>query len=164
MIRSAMPDDVPKLHDLICELAEFEKLRHAVTATQSDLRQALFGERPCAEAIVAEADAEIGGEIRPGQLFGYALYYRNYSTFVGRPGLYLEDVYVRPAARGTGVGRALFLEVARRAQQRGCGRMEWIALDWNERAIRFYEGMGARQMSDWRLFRLDPQGLADLES
>jgi len=153
MIRAATPDDVPTLHALVCELADFEKLRHAVTATVADLRQALFGERPCAEAILAEVD---------GQAVGFALYFQNYSTFVGKPGLYLEDLYVRPASRGSGVGRALFVEVARRAHERGCGRMEWAALDWNERAIRFYEGLGARQMGDWRLFRLDVAGLADL--
>jgi GNAT superfamily N-acetyltransferase len=158
MIRSATPDDVPTLHALICELAEFEKLRHAVTAGEADLRRALFGERPSAEAILAEVEGA-GSE---KHVAGFALYFQNYSTFVGKPGLYLEDLYVRPAARGSGVGRALFLEVARRASERGCGRMEWAALEWNERAIRFYEGLGARQMSDWRLFRLDQQGLAAL--
>jgi GNAT superfamily N-acetyltransferase len=158
MIRSVVPDDVPALHALICELAEFEKLRHALTATEDDLRQALFGERPCAEAILAE----VAGDGPEKQAVGYAIFFQNYSTFVGKPGLYLEDVYVRPEARGSGVGRALFLDVVRRAHQRGCGRMEWIALDWNERAIRFYEGLGARQMSDWRLFRLDAEGLSAL--
>jgi GNAT superfamily N-acetyltransferase len=158
MIRSATPADVPTLHALICELADFEKLRHALTATEADLQRALFGERPCAEAILAE----IAGAGSEKSAVGYALFFQNYSTFVGMPGLYLEDLYVRPAARGSGVGRALFLDVARRAHERGCGRMEWTALDWNERAIRFYEGLGARQMSDWRLFRLDQQGLAAL--
>jgi GNAT superfamily N-acetyltransferase len=152
-IRSATLDDVSTLHALVCELAEFEKLRHAVTATESDLRHALVGEHPCAEAILAHL---------AGEPVGFALYFQNYSTFVGKPGLYLEDLYVRPSARGSGVGRALFIEVARRAAQRRCGRMEWAALDWNERAIRFYQGLGARQMADWRLFRLDETGLAAL--
>jgi GNAT superfamily N-acetyltransferase len=152
-VRSATPADIPTLHALICDLAEFEKLRHAVTAAEADLRSALFGDRPSAEAILAE---------QAGEAVGFALFFRNYSTFVGKPGLYLEDLYVRPVARGSGVGKALFIEVARRAAERGCGRMEWMALDWNERAIRFYESMGARQMSDWRLFRLDAAGLAAL--
>jgi GNAT superfamily N-acetyltransferase len=160
MIRSVMPEDVPTLQALICDLAEFEKLRHTVTATEADLHRALFGERPVAEAILAEA--EVAGVGSENQAVGFALFFQNYSTFVGKPGLYLEDLYVRPAARGSGVGRALFIEVARRAAERGCGRMEWAALDWNEKAIRFYEGLGARQMSDWRLFRLDAAGLAAL--
>jgi GNAT superfamily N-acetyltransferase len=158
-IRCAVVDDVPTLHALVRELADFEKLAHAVTATEADLRRALFGERPCAEAILAET-AAAGSE---KQAVGFALFFQNYSTFVGKPGLYLEDLYVRPAARGSGVGRALFVEVVRRARERGCGRMEWTALDWNRRAIRFYESMGARQMSDWRLFRLDEHGLAAVE-
>ena len=158
MIRDATPDDVPALHALICELADFEKLRHAVTATEDDLRRALFGERPSAEAILAEVDGAGSAKLAAG----FALYFQNYSTFVGKPGLYLEDLYVRPSARGSGVGRALFVEVARRAAQRGCGRMEWAALEWTERAIRFYEGLGARQLSDWRLLRLDAEGLSAL--
>jgi len=157
-IRSAAPADISTLHALVCELAEFEKLRHAVTATDADLRRALFGERPCAEAILAESESSSSTP----EAVGFALFFPNYSTFVGKPGLYLEDLYVRPAARGSGVGKALFLEVARRAAARGCGRMEWTALDWNDRAIRFYESLGARRMSDWRLFRLDAAGLAAL--
>jgi GNAT superfamily N-acetyltransferase len=144
-ITAAVLDDVPLLHAMICELAEYERLRHAVTATADDLQRALFGPHPCCEAIVAR---------RGDGAVGFALFFTNYSTFVGRPGLYLEDLYVRPAARGAGVGTLLFRHLARLAVERGCGRMEWAALNWNEPAIRFYTNLGAERLDDWRLFRL----------
>lgn len=150
VVRPAAPEDVPLLHALICELAEYEKLRDTVTATADDLARALFGERPACEAIVGLVDAAP---------VGFALFFRNYSTFVGRPGLYLEDLYVRPAARGCGLGKALFAHLARTAVERGCGRMEWTALGWNASAIEFYERLGARAMDDWRLFRLAGEAL-----
>ena len=144
-IRSAAPTDVPMLYELICELAEYEKLRHAVCATADDLRAALFGPRPYCEAIVAALD---------GSDVGFALFFRNFSTFAGRPGLYLEDLYVRPIARGHGVGTRLMQHLIQLAKDRNCARMEWAALDWNAPAIGFYEGLGAKQLNDWRLFRL----------
>lgn len=149
-IRAAAPDDVPLVHALIGELAAYERLRHAVTATEDDLRRALFGERPSCEAVLALVD---------DAPVGFALFFHNYSTFVGRPGLYLEDVYVRPAARGAGVGTALLQHLAALAVERSCGRMEWAALDWNESAVRFYQGLGAERLDDWRLFRLAGEAL-----
>lgn len=154
-ILPAAPDDVPTIHALICELAEYERLRHAVTATADDLRRALFGPRPACEAVVARRLDETGSR----DVVGFALFFQNYSTFVGRPGLYLEDLYVRPAARGGGVGSALFAHLARLAVERGCGRMEWAALDWNEPAHRFYFDRGATRLDDWRLFRLSGEAL-----
>lgn len=152
-IRPAAPDDVPHLDRMIRGLAEFERLLDAVTATETDLREALFGPRPVAEALVAD-DA--------GVPVGFALFFTTYSTFVGRPGLYVEDVYVEPAHRGRGIGRGLLLEVVRLARERGCGRVEWAALDWNAPAIRLYERLGARAMDEWRLFRLSAEALARL--
>jgi len=149
-VRAAQPSDVALIHVLICELADYEKLRHTVAATEDDLRAALFGERPFCEALVGAVDDTD---------LGFALYFQNYSTFVGRPGLYLEDLYVRPAARGVGLGKALLQRIAALAVERRCGRVEWTALDWNEPAIKFYEGLGARQMSEWRLFRLSGEEL-----
>ena len=149
-VRPAGPDDVELIHSLICELADYEKLRHTVAATEDDLRSALFGSRPCCEALVGGLIDDQG---RRADL-GFALYFQNYSTFVGKPGLYLEDLYVRPAARGVGLGKALLQRIAALAVERGCGRVEWTALDWNHPAIKFYEGLGARQMTEWRLFRL----------
>lgn len=150
-VRPAVPDDVALLHSLICELADYERLRHTVAATEDDLRVALFGPKPCCESIIGSVD---------GEALGFALYFQNYSTFVGRPGLYLEDLYVRPAARGVGLGKALLQRIAAIAVERRCGRVEWTALEWNEPAIRFYEKLGAMQMTDWRLFRLSGEELS----
>jgi GNAT superfamily N-acetyltransferase len=150
-IRAATVADVPVLHDLICELADYEKLRDSVTATPDNLRDALFGPRPCAEAVLAEID---------DQAVGFAVFLPNYSTFLGSRGMYLEDLYVKPQVRGRGVGRALLSNVAQTALERGCGKMEWAALDWNDPAIRFYENLGARRMAEWRLFRLMGDALA----
>lgn len=152
-VRNALPDDVELLHALICELAEYEKLRDAVKATVETLHACLFGPRPYAEAIVGEIN---------GEAAGFALFFHNYSTFAGKPGLYLEDLYVRQASRGHGLGKAIFKRVGVIAVERGCSRIEWSALDWNESAIRFYTAQGAHEMSQWRIYRLDGPALTFL--
>jgi GNAT superfamily N-acetyltransferase len=152
-IRAARVDDVPVLLRLIVELAEYERLANQVTATEPLLREAIFGPKPAAEAVLA---------IRDGEAVGFALFFSNFSTFLGKPGMYLEDLYVRPEARKQGVGRALFLHVARLAHQRGCGRFEWTALDWNEPARSFYRKHGAQSLDDWTIFRLTADELARL--
>ena len=152
-IRPAVEADVPLILHFIRELAEYERLRHEVVATEQRLRDTLFGARPAAEVVIAE-DA--------GQPLGFALFFHNYSTFLAQPGIYLEDLYVRPQARGRGVGRALLVHLARLARERGCGRLEWWVLDWNESAIRFYRSLGAQPMSDWTVFRLTGGDLARL--
>lgn len=144
-IEPARPGDVPELLAMVRELAEYEKARDEVVATVDDLADGLFGERPGAEALVAR----LGGEP-----VGFALYFTNFSTWLGRRGLYLEDLYVRPAARGRGVGRALLARLARIATRRGCRRLEWWVLDWNEPAIRFYRSLGAVAMDEWTVYRL----------
>jgi len=144
-IRSATERDVPLILELIRGLAEYERLAHEVTATEATLRRALFGPRPGAEVIIAEA----GGEAA-----GFALFFHNFSTFVGKHGVYLEDLFVKPGWRGKGVGRRLLVHLARLAVERDCGRLEWAVLDWNEPAIRFYRGLGAQPMHDWTVFRL----------
>lgn len=149
-VRPAASHDVPLLLALIRELADYERLAHEVVATEAQLAAGLFGPRPAAEAIVAELD---------GQPVGFALFFQSFSTFLARPGLYLEDLFVRPAHRGRGVGRALFEHVARLAVERGCGRLEWSVLDWNEPAIRFYRQRGATPMSDWTVYRLTGEAL-----
>jgi hypothetical protein len=152
-ISSATPADVPVILSLIRELAEYEKLAHAVNATQDSLRAALFGARPAAEVLLArEGD----------QCLGFAVFFQNYSTFRGQPGLYLEDLYVKPLARGRGIGKALLARLASIATQRGYGRMEWTVLDWNQPAIGFYQRLGARVLPDWRLCRLDGDALVAL--
>jgi len=142
--------ELDELVQLIRELADFERLLDQAVATRELLEAALFAERPAAEAILARA----GGEI-----VGFALYVFNFSTFVGRPGLYLEDLYVRPQHRGLGYGDALLRHLARLAVERGCGRVEWAVLNWNQRAIDFYRKMGARPMTEWTVFRLDGEKL-----
>ncbi|MEX1096627.1 MAG: GNAT family N-acetyltransferase [Planctomycetales bacterium] len=144
-LRAAIPADVPVVLALIRELAEYERLPHEVAATEESLRETLFGARPSAEALLAEADGEVAG---------FAVFFHNYSTFVGRPGLYLEDLYVRPQFRRRGIGRAFFRALARLAVERGGGRLEWSVLDWNEPAIAFYRSLGATPMSDWTVQRL----------
>ena len=143
---AATPADLPTLMVLIGELAEFERLAHEVVVTEASLREALFTEHPVVETVIARIDGEVAG---------FALYFHNFSTFLGRPGLYLEDLYVRPAYRGQGVGRGLLVHIARLAGARGCGRMEWSVLNWNRRAIGFYESLGARPVNDWTVYRLD---------
>jgi GNAT superfamily N-acetyltransferase len=145
-IRPAAERDVPLVLRFIRELAEYERLLHEVVATEDRLRDTLFGARPAAEVVIAE-DGD-------GEPLGFALFFHNYSTFLAQPGLYLEDLYVRPEARGRGTGRALLAHLARLARERGCGRLEWWVLDWNESAIRFYRSLGARPMDEWTVFRL----------
>lgn len=152
-ILPATPDDVPLLLSLIRELAEFERLLHAVDANESLLHEALFSARPDCEAVVARLD---------GQAVGFALYFHNFSTFRGRRGLYLEDLFVRPVARGRGVGKALLLHLAGLAVARGCARFEWSVLDWNQRAIDFYRSMGAEPMDEWTVFRVSGEALERL--
>lgn len=144
-IRPASEEDVSLILSLIKELAEYEKLSDEVTASEDSLRQSLFGPVKYAEVIIAEYNGETAGQ---------ALYFHNFSTFVGRPGVYLEDLYVRPAFRGKGIGKALLDEVIRIAKERNCGRVEWVVLDWNSPAIEFYQKMGAEQMKQWYIFRL----------
>jgi GNAT superfamily N-acetyltransferase len=150
-IRPATRDDVPLLLELIGALADYERLRDEVVLDAALLEQHLFGERPAAEAVLASAG---------GEAVGYALFFPTFSTFLGRPGLWLEDLFVLPARRRGGVGRALLLHVAELAVARGCGRLEWSALDWNEPALAFYRELGARCMPEWHLHRLDSAALA----
>ena len=149
-IREATAADVPAILGLIRELAEYERLLDMVVATEASLQQSLFGPRPFAEALIAE----VGGEA-----VGFALFFHNYSTFLGKPGVYLEDLFVRPAFRGQGLGQMLLTRVAQIAVERDCGRMEWSVLNWNEPAIRFYESLGARPLSDWTTYRLTGDAL-----
>ena len=148
-LRAARPGDESLLLGLIRELAEYERLVHEVSATPELLAEHLFGEHATAEAVIAETK---------GQALGFALFFRNFSTFLGKPGLYLEDLFVRESARGQGIGRALLEHVAAIARERGYGRMEWSVLDWNRPAIEFYEAIGARPMSDWTVYRLSRAG------
>ena len=149
----AKPDDVPLILQMIRDLAEYERMSSDVVATEAGLREALFGARPDAEVIIAYA-----GE-RPA---GFALFFHNFSTFVGRRGLYLEDLFVRPEFRGLGIGKRLLTELARIAVERGCGRFEWTVLDWNEPAIGFYKRLGARPMDAWKIMRVDGDALEQL--
>ena len=153
VIREAVDADVPLIASLIRELADYERLLHEVRLSEDVLRDALFGERRYAEVAIAE----VGGETA-----GFALFFHNFSTFLGRPGIYLEDLFVRPPFRGAGVGRLLLRHLARLAEARGCGRLEWAVLDWNERAIGFYRGLGARPASGWSVYRLDGDALGRL--
>jgi len=150
-IRPAVRADVAAIVRLIHGLAEFEKLTHLVQVTPESLAPHLFSERPVAEALVAE---------RAGRVVAFALFFTNFSTFLARPGLYLEDLFVEPEARGQGIGQALLEHLARLAAARGCGRFEWSVLDWNEGAIRFYQRMGATVMPDWRICRIAGPALA----
>lgn len=152
-IRNAVPSDVPIILGLIRELAEFEKLSHEVSATEAELHAHLFGPRPYAEVLIASLD---------GQPVGFALFFHNYSTFLSKPGIYLEDLYVREAWRTHGVGTALLEAVRQLAVARGCGRFEWSVLNWNQRAIDFYEKMGAKPMSEWTIYRLTGKALSRL--
>jgi GNAT superfamily N-acetyltransferase len=147
--------DVPEILRFIRELARFEKLEHEVEATEASLRGSLFGERKHAEAVFVEDDAE---------RVGFALFFHNYSTFLGRAGLYLEDLYVRPEKRGRGYGKLVLQHLAKLALARGCGRLEWWALDWNRGAIDFYRSFGAEPMSDWTVYRLSGDALKRLAS
>src|SRR3982751_4227781 len=150
-LRPAELRDVVPIVGLIRELAEFEKLTHLLQVTPEKLRPHLFGARPVAEAFVAEVD---------GSVVGFALFFTNFSTFLARPGLYLEDLFVLPSHRGRGIGEAMLTRLARLAAERGYGRFEWSVLDWNEDAIRFYQRMGATVMPDWRICRIAGPALA----
>ena len=154
-IRPATVEDVALVAQLIRELAEYERLADAAVASEADLREQLFGERPAAEVLVAEAD---------GEPAGFALFFHTFSTFLGKRGLYLEDLFVRPAFRGLGLGRHLMAALARIAVQRGCGRFEWSVLDWNEPAIGFYRALGASAMDEWTVQRLQGEALRALAS
>jgi len=154
-IRAATPDDIALLLTLIGELATYEKAPDEAVATPELIEQALFGQRPSAEAVIAEWN---------GQPAGFALWFHNFSTWLGKPGLYLEDLFVRESVRGHGIGKALLLHLAALARERGCGRMEWSVLNWNRPAIDFYESLGARPQSEWTVYRLDAKALAALSS
>ncbi len=152
-LRPATRDDLPDLVGLIRELADYEKLAHLVVIDETRLELELFAEGSRAEALVCRAG---------GNAVGMAIFFHNFSTFLGRKGLYLEDLYVQPAHRGRGYGKALLLALARIAVERGCGRFEWMVLDWNESSIRFYESLGAVRMDEWRLFRVTGEALEKL--
>jgi GNAT superfamily N-acetyltransferase len=152
-IRTATAADVPVILAFIRELAAYEQLEHQVVASEALLQQHLFGERPVAEALLAETSE------RPE---GFALFFPNFSTFLGRPGIYLEDLYVREGARGRGIGKALLSRLAGTALERGWGRVEWAVLDWNAPAIGFYKGLGASVLDDWRICRITGDALVQL--
>ena len=152
-IRPATRDDAPVIASLVRELADYEKLLDDAKATAADFLREIESPNPVIHVLIAEWD---------GSPCGFALYFFNFSTFVGRPGLYLEDLFVRPAQRKHGIGRALLRALARIATERGCGRMEWAVLDWNEPALRFYKSLDARQMNEWIIHRLTPVEIAKL--
>ena len=152
-IRPARVEDVPVILELIRDLATYERAPEEVTATEERLVDVLFGERPAAEVLlVFEGESPVG----------FALFFHNFSTWLGRPGLYLEDLFVKLEKRGKGYGRALLVELAKIARDRGCGRMEWAVLDWNEPAIKFYYTLGAKPMDEWTVFRLTRDGIEKL--
>ena len=152
-IRSARVEDVPIILQLIRDLATYERAPNEVAATEEQLLDVLFGEKPAAEVLLAfEKDTPVG----------FAVFFHNFSTWLGRPGLYLEDLFVKPEKRGKGYGRALLLYLAKIARDRGCGRMEWAVLDWNEPAIKFYRALGAKPMEEWTVFRLTRDGIGKL--
>lgn len=152
-IRPAHVADIPVILQLIRDLATYERAPNDVTATEEQLCEVLFGENPSAEVLLAwEDEAPVG----------FAVFFHNFSTWLGRPGLYLEDLFVQPEKRGRGYGRALLVHLARIARDRGCGRMEWAVLDWNEPAIEFYRKLGATPMDEWTVFRLTSDGIAEL--
>ena len=152
-IRTTTEADVPIILGLIRELADYERAPDAVVTNEAGLREVLFGQEPSAEVLLA---------LEEGEPVGFPVYFYNFSTWLGRPGLYLEDLFVRPSARGRGYGRALLERLARIAQARGCGRMEWAVLDWNDPAIQFYRKLGAEPMTEWTVFRLTQDGIAKL--
>jgi len=152
-IRTATEEDVPLILRFIRELAEYERLAHQVVATEEAVRASLFGNPRFAEVLIGEED---------GEAFGFALFFHNYSTFLARPGVYLEDLYVRPELRGRGYGRALLAALAEIALERNCGRVEWAVLNWNEPAIRFYQSLGALPMDQWTVYRITGDALEKL--
>jgi GNAT superfamily N-acetyltransferase len=156
----ATADDVPLIHRFIHELAEYERITAELVADEELLRRTLFG--PAGSPPYAGCAAEVLLAYTGDEPAGFALFFHNYSTILARPGLYLEDIYVRPEARGRGVGRRLMVHLARLAAERGCGRLEWWVLDWNTPAIRFYESLGAVAMDEWTTYRLTGEALARL--
>jgi GNAT superfamily N-acetyltransferase len=154
-LRPAVPSDVPVILRFITALAEYERLLDQVSATDEALHTALFGPQPRAEVLIAEWH---------GAPAGFALFFHNFSTFLAKPGLYLEDLFVLPEFRGRGIGKALLTRLAALAVERGCGRFEWTVLDWNEPSIRFYESLGGARLDDWRIFRVTGQALARMAS
>jgi len=152
-IRNATKDDIPLILQLIKEIAEYEKLLHEVLATESIIFESLFGKEKSAEVVIGEFENNV---------VGYALFFHNFSTFLGKKGLYLEDLFVRPEHRGKGFGKKLLLHLVQIAKERKCGRMEWSVLNWNTPAIEFYESLGAKPMSGWTVYRLDEAAIDEL--
>ena len=152
-IRSATPADLPLIAQFIRDLADYEKLAHEVRFDEAKLGEKLFGPRPYAEVVIGEID---------GTPQGFALFFHNFSTFEGRPGIYLEDLFVRPEARGSGLGKALLTHLAALCTERDCARLEWSVLDWNAPAIGFYQSLGARLMDEWTVMRVDGDALTSL--
>jgi GNAT superfamily N-acetyltransferase len=152
-IRPATRADLPLIAQFIRDLAEYEKLAHEVRFDEAGLGERLFGPRPYAEVIIGELD---------GTPQGFALFFHNFSTFEGKPGIYLEDLFVRPEARGSGLGKALLQRLAQLAVERDCARLEWAVLDWNEPSIGFYKSLGAKPMDEWTVFRVDGEALSEL--
>jgi GNAT superfamily N-acetyltransferase len=152
-LRQAQVTDTPQILAFVRELAEYEKLAHEAVADEATLATQLFGDHPAAEVVIAEVD---------GQPAGFALFFHNFSTFLGRRGLYLEDLYVKPEFRGLGLGRKLMIHLANLAVERNCGRFEWSVLDWNEPAIRFYRSLGATGLEEWTVQRVTGDALAAL--
>lgn len=153
-LRRARPDDLDTIISLIHGLAEYEREPDAVKLDRDEFARHLFGDRPYAEVILAETDA--------GEVAGFALFFHNFSTWAGKPGLYLEDLFVKPEFRQHGYGKALLAELARIAVERGCGRFEWSVLDWNELSIAFYKALGAQPMDEWTIYRIDGEALVQL--
>ena len=152
-IRTARPEDAALVFEFIRGIADYEKLTHELVATEQDIRAALAGDQPRVEVLLADW---------AGQPAAFALFFHNFSTFVGRRGLYLEDLYVKPEFRAKGIGKRLLLELVRLARDRKCGRMEWVALDWNQPAIDFYDKLGAKQLNEWIMFRLSEEQIQKL--
>jgi len=152
-LRPAMEDDVPLILSFIRDLAEYERLSHEVVATEEGLRRSLFGQRRVAEVVLGYYHREP---------VSFALYFHNFSTFLGQAGIYLEDLYVQPAFRGKGFGRVMLSYLAQLAKERDCGRLEWWVLDWNKAAIKFYQGLGAQAMEEWTVYRVTGEALERL--
>ena len=164
IIRAAKKEDASLILSFIKELAEFEKLSHEVVATVKDLERHLFGENPVAEVVIAEIEAggKTNGKFSKKEGIAFALFFQNYSTFLGQPGIYLEDLFVRPPHRGKGVGEAMLRHIAQLAIDRGCGRFEWSVLGWNTKAIEFYKRHKAIPMNEWTVFRLTGSALKEM--
>jgi GNAT superfamily N-acetyltransferase len=162
IIRLATEQDVPLIQDFIRDLARYERLEHEMVATEEGLRKTLFGERRYAEVVFACVSADGAADPATAEPVGFALFFHNYSTFLGKPGIYLEDLFVRPEARGRGVGKRLLTWLAHTAVARDCGRLEWAVLDWNEPSIGFYRSLGAVLKDEWQIFRLTGDALNTL--